>query len=61
MTRYEAHCAWQHDENERPVLIIGKTVMGKGLVDEAGNSFEGKVINTRTACDTCRWLHLRSL
>jgi transketolase len=30
------------DENERPVLIIGKTVMGKGLVDEAGNSFEGK-------------------
>ena len=31
------------DENERPVLIIGKTVMGKGLVDEAGNSFENKV------------------
>ncbi len=31
------------DENERPVLIIGRTVMGKGLVDEAGNSFEGKV------------------
>jgi transketolase len=31
------------DENERPVLIIGKTVMGKGLVDEAGNSFESKV------------------
>jgi transketolase len=30
------------DENERPVLIIGKTVMGKGLVDEAGDSFEGK-------------------
>ena len=30
------------DENERPVLIIGKTMMGKGLVDEAGNSFEGK-------------------
>ncbi len=30
------------DENERPVLIIGKTIMGKGLVDEAGNSFEGK-------------------
>ncbi|MHC1732330.1 MAG: transketolase family protein [Bacteroidales bacterium] len=30
------------DENEKPVLIIGKTVMGKGLVDEAGNSFEGK-------------------
>lgn len=30
------------DENEKPVLIIGTTVMGKGLVDEAGNSFEGK-------------------
>jgi transketolase len=30
------------DENEKPVLIIGKTVMGKGLVDESGNSFEGK-------------------
>jgi transketolase len=30
------------DENEKPVLIIGKTVMGKGLVDEAGNSFENK-------------------
>ena len=30
------------DENEKPVLIIGKTVMGKGLVDEAGKSFEGK-------------------
>jgi transketolase len=30
------------DENVKPVLIIGKTVMGKGLVDEAGNSFEGK-------------------
>ena len=29
------------DENEKPVLIIGKTVMGKGLVDESGNSFEG--------------------
>ncbi|MDX9773999.1 MAG: transketolase [Bacteroidales bacterium] len=30
------------DENEKPVLIIGGTVMGKGLVDEAGESFEGK-------------------
>ncbi|MFN2337193.1 MAG: transketolase, partial [Bacteroidales bacterium] len=30
------------DENEKPVLIIGTTVMGKGLIDEAGNSFEGK-------------------
>ena len=30
------------DENEKPVLIIGKTVMGNGLIDEAGNSFEGR-------------------
>ncbi|MCU0457709.1 MAG: transketolase [Bacteroidales bacterium] len=30
------------DENVKPVLIIGKTVMGKGLIDEAGNRFEGK-------------------
>lgn len=30
------------DEKEKPVLIIGKTSMGKGLIDENGNSFEGK-------------------
>ena len=30
------------DENKRPVLIIGKTVMGKGLIDESGKAFEGK-------------------
>lgn len=30
------------DEKDKPVLIIGRTVMGKGLVDEAGNSFEGR-------------------
>jgi transketolase len=29
-------------ETERPTLIIGKTVMGKGLVDDQGNSFERK-------------------
>jgi len=29
-------------EKERPVIIIGKTTMGKGLIDEAGNSFEGR-------------------
>jgi transketolase len=29
-----------HREMERPTLIIGKTVMGKGAVDEEGNSFE---------------------
>ncbi|MBG0859572.1 MAG: transketolase [Bacteroidales bacterium] len=27
---------------ERPVLIIGKTIMGKGLLDKDGNSFERK-------------------
>jgi transketolase len=26
----------------KPILIIGKTIMGKGAVDEAGNSFERK-------------------
>jgi len=31
-----------NEEKEKPVLIIGKTIMGKGLVDEAGNSFENK-------------------
>ena len=31
-----------NDENKKPVLIIGRSVMGKGLVDEAGNSFEGR-------------------
>ncbi len=29
-------------EKERPSIIIGKTIMGKGLIDEQGNSFEGK-------------------
>ncbi len=29
-------------EEEKPVLIIGKTVMGKGLLDNEGNSFERK-------------------
>jgi len=29
-------------EKERPTLIIGKTIMGKGLLDEQGNSFERK-------------------
>lgn len=27
---------------EKPTLIIGRTIMGKGLVDEAGNPFEGR-------------------
>lgn len=31
-----------NEEKERPVIIIGKTTMGKGLIDEAGNSFENK-------------------
>ncbi len=30
-------------ENGKPTLIIGKTVMGKGSVDDQGNSFEGEV------------------
>ncbi len=29
-----------NDDNERPSLIIGKTIMGKGAVTEAGESFE---------------------
>ncbi len=29
-------------EQDRPSLIIGRTIMGKGLVDEEGNSFERK-------------------
>jgi transketolase len=29
-------------ENEKPVLIIGKTIMGKGCLDPNGNPFEGK-------------------
>lgn len=31
------------DEEERPTLIIGKTVMGKGALDNNGASFEGRV------------------
>jgi len=30
------------EEKEKPTLIIGKTIMGKGAVDEKGNSFERK-------------------
>ncbi len=30
------------NEKERPTLIIGKTIMGKGLVDNEGKSFERK-------------------
>jgi transketolase len=32
-----------NEEKSRPTLIIGRTVMGKGAVNEAGESFEGKV------------------
>ena len=31
------------DEKEKPFLIIGKTLMGKGAVTEDGDSFEGQV------------------
>ena len=30
-------------ETERPTLIIGKTIMGKGAVDREGNSFEDRI------------------
>ncbi len=30
------------NEKERPTIIIGKTIMGKGLLDNDGNSFERK-------------------
>jgi transketolase len=29
-----------HDQNDKPVLIIGKTIMGKGALTESGDSFE---------------------
>ena len=29
-------------ETKKPVIIIGKTIMGKGAVDADGNNFEGK-------------------
>ena len=32
-----------NEETEKPTLIIGRTVMGKGAVDENGNSFENQV------------------
>mgnify|MGYP001766882005 CR=1 FL=1 len=32
-----------NEEKEKPVLIIGKTIMGKGSLTESGESFEGKV------------------
>ena len=31
------------EEKEKPVLIIGKTIMGKGSLTESGESFEGMV------------------
>ncbi|MBN1159300.1 MAG: transketolase [Bacteroidales bacterium] len=31
-----------NEETERPTLIIGKTIMGKGAITESGNSFEGQ-------------------
>lgn len=31
------------EEKERPVLIVGNTVMGKGLITTDGSSFEGEV------------------
>lgn len=31
-----------NEETERPTIIIGKTIMGKGAVDENGKNFEGQ-------------------
>jgi transketolase len=31
-----------NEETDKPTLIIGQTIMGKGLLDENGNSFERK-------------------
>lgn len=31
-----------HQETERPTIIIGKTIMGRGCVTEDGNNFEGQ-------------------
>lgn len=31
------------DETEKPTLIIGKTIMGKGVVSENGQAYEGEV------------------
>ena len=31
-----------HAEKEKPTIIVGKTTMGKGLLDNEGNSFERK-------------------
>ena len=33
---------WANEETGKPSLIIGKTIMGKGLLDADGNSFEGQ-------------------
>lgn len=33
---------WANEEKGQPSLIIGKTIMGKGLLDTEGNSFEGQ-------------------
>ena len=33
---------WANEKTDKPSLIIGKTIMGKGLLDAEGNSFEGK-------------------
>ncbi len=33
---------WANEEKGQPSLIIGKTIMGKGLLDAEGKSFEGQ-------------------
>ncbi len=44
------------DETDRPTLIIGKTIMGKGAITENGDSYEGMVDThgkplSKTSCD----------
>lgn len=40
--RIRAALTRAHEEKEKPTLIIGKTIMGKGALDEKGNPFERK-------------------
>jgi hypothetical protein len=43
-----------NEEKEKPVLIIGKTIMGKGALTTDGASFERTIIHTRTTHYRCR-------
>ena len=43
MRRSELRFTLANAERERPTLIIGRTRMGKGALDEKGRCFEGRV------------------